>query len=88
MDCIQALAPELSAGDQVDRKVINDLIGITHLGRAWGIHPDGMLQRNRLITYEDTRTLETWLETISYSLMMVLDSDDPETWFSEYGGRP
>ena len=87
MDCLRALAPSLSEGDHVDRHVINDLIGIIHLGRAWAIHPDGMLQRNNLISEDDTRTIERWLETISYSFMTILDSEDPDSWFSDYEGR-
>ncbi|MDF1755233.1 MAG: hypothetical protein P1U89_20760 [Verrucomicrobiales bacterium] len=84
MACLRALAPEISQGGTIDREVVNDVVGILHLGRSWAIHPDGMLQRNNLISEADVARLEDWLDTISYSFMMVLDSDDPEEWFSQY----
>jgi hypothetical protein len=72
MAALATLAERLHAND-VPRAALSSLIGICHLGRAWGVHPDGMLRRNNLISPDDVTRLERWIETISYATMMVLD---------------
>jgi hypothetical protein len=72
MDCLVALAPELTT-EYVDRSTVSALWAICHLGRAWGIEAEGMLRRNDLIAKDDLQRLASWLDCISYATMMLLD---------------
>lgn len=76
VECVRALLPHLKNDAMLDRRLVNSLWGICHLARAWGLHPDGMLRRNDLITEEDQATLECWIEELSYDLMMTLDGGE------------
>jgi hypothetical protein len=76
--CVRALVPHLERDACLDRQVVSSLWGICHLARAWGLHPDGMLRRNDLISVEDQRRLEAWIEELSYDVMMILDGNEPE----------
>src|SRR5262249_10266673 len=79
MEALRVLAPELQPGATVDRDVVSAASGICHFARAWGVHQDGMLRRNGLITPEDVRRLEGWVDTISYAFATLLDGSDVET---------
>ncbi len=84
MAALRCIAPDLQ-GDLVDRSVLRDLWGICHMGRAWGVHPDGMLRRNQLITDADVARLEHWIECISYATFMLMEGPGDETEaLSEY----
>lgn len=89
--CSRMLSPEIERGETIPRSVVSCLWGICHLGRAWGVHPDGMLRRNHLISDEDVRRLHEWIEKISYAVMLILegmpatdrhelDYDPPPEW--------
>ena len=78
MEAIRILSDDLRDVEMVDREVISALWGICHLTRAWAIYPNGMLQSNKLISKEQIKKLETWIEVISYSTMMILDGCDDE----------
>lgn len=71
--CFDVVKGHLASAPEIDRNVISSLWGIVHFGRAWAIDPDGMLQRNNLITSEDAEELETWLNELSYDIAEVLD---------------
>ena len=83
MAALKVLAPQLE-GPLVDREVASALWGICHLGRAWGVEPDGMLRSNRLISDADIARLESWIECISYATMVLLDGGGIEEAFHEY----
>jgi hypothetical protein len=83
MESLRVLAPGLSSAT-VDREVVAALWVICHLARAWGIEPEGMLRRNRLISATDVETLASWVDTISYATMCLLDGAGEEEAFSEY----
>jgi hypothetical protein len=87
MASIRTLASDLQK-EALDREVIASIWSICDLGRAWGVYPDGMLRRNRLITDDDTRTLATWIETISSTTFWLLTSipgqDTIEHAFTDY----
>ncbi|OLT06040.1 hypothetical protein BJF90_19095 [Pseudonocardia sp. CNS-004] len=83
MTCLRALAGSLQ-GESVDQAVIGALWGICHLGRAWGVWPDGMLRRNNLITPDDATRLEEWIDQISYSTFYILDRGDVDDAFEHY----
>ena len=57
----------------LDRQIVHALWSITHLTRAWGLEPEGMLRSNRLISDDDIATLTTWVEAISYATWCLLD---------------
>jgi hypothetical protein len=82
MAALRTLAPTLQE-DAVARDVVAGLVGVCHLGRAWGVHPEGMLRLNGLIPDEDVARLEAWVWTISYATMCVLDGAIDEA-FHEY----
>lgn len=87
MHAIIALAQHLQQQNQVDKEVISALWAICELGRAWGVHPQGMLRRNNLITDEDVARLEQWIETISYAVLVLLDGGDLEIALGPYDQR-
>ncbi len=89
MYAMKVLEPLFSVHEfKIDRQIISAIWGICHLSREWGIHPDGMLRRNNLITSEDVSKLETWLGHISYTFYGLLDGLQEEAfeeYVSEYG---
>lgn len=87
MQAIKTLADELEAEGKIDKEIISALWGICHLGRAWGLHPDGMLRRNNLILQEQIQKLEGWIEDISYATMSLLDGSGIEVAFELYNER-
>lgn len=87
MEAIKTLSDELETEDKIDKEIISALWGICHLGRAWGLHPDGMLRRNNLITQEQIQVLKGWIENISYATMSLLDGSGIEVAFEPYNER-
>ncbi len=83
MTLIRALAGELGQ-DTLDRRVISCLFSICQLARAWAVEPEGMLQRNRLLSDEQTAQMERWLDMISYAVMVLLDRGGEEEAFWGY----
>ena len=83
ISCLRILSEGLCQ-EKVEQNVVSDIMGIIHLGRAWGIYENGMLKRNKLISEKDSRLLESWIEIISYTFMMILDTGDEEIAFEEY----
>ena len=73
--CVDVISDHLKTADFLDRSVINSLWGINHYARAWAIHPDGLLQRNNLISDDDRDTLSTWLDDLSERVAMMLDGE-------------
>lgn len=87
MASIRSLAHDLQK-PVLDREVIASIWSICDLGRAWGVYPGGMLRRNGLITDDDTKTLATWIETISSATFWLLtrtpSQDTVEHAFTDY----
>ena len=83
MAALRVLAPHLGA-PTLDREIVGALWNICHLARAWGVHPDGMLRRNDLISPADAERLDAWIEAISDVTAMLLDGADVETAFADY----
>ncbi|MBR6696210.1 MAG: hypothetical protein IKL70_07350 [Oscillospiraceae bacterium] len=81
MECLKALQDEFEQ-DKVDKYMVSDIVGITHLARVWA-SPDGMLGSNKLLTEEQTSKLNMWVDIIQESLMRLLD-DSPEEAFCSY----
>lgn len=78
----RVVAPEL-AGEFIDRQTIGALWGILWSVRNWALHPNGMLQRNNLITPEDTEWLSEWVAKMDYGLLLLLDGGLVEIVFDQ-----
>ncbi len=70
--------------DNVPREIMSSIFGICHLGRAWGVEPNGMLRSNNLISDEQVKLLEKWIWNISYITFCILDGCDEVTAFEMY----
>ena len=79
---IQAIAPELRTAKHIERELVDALWAICWFGRYWGLHPDGMLRRNNLISGEDQETLQAWLDQISSTVAWLLMGEDDETAYA------
>jgi hypothetical protein len=86
MEAIYTLAPQLQ-GQELDREIVSALWSICYLARLWALEPDGMLQRNGLITVEEVRRLEEWVNAIGWAVMMLLEGGDITAAFDLYPGR-
>lgn len=84
MEAIRALAPTLSNSKTCDTGVVSALWSICHLGRAWGLDSEGMLQRNGILNHEDTKRLQHWINNISYTCHCLFDGCDVDTAFEDY----
>ncbi|UNK21306.1 hypothetical protein MNQ98_17035 [Paenibacillus sp. N3/727] len=87
MQIIEVLAEEFEK-PQVSRVIFSCFWSICQLARSWAIYPDGMLQRNRLISKEQVGQMEEWLDMISYAVMVLLEGEgqlDEALWeYREY----
>lgn len=83
MEAIRVLAPSFQQ-PTVDQEVVCSIWTVCELARAWGIHPDGMLQRNHLIKTEDVKLLADWIGCISFATMILLDKGGLDVAFEEY----
>ncbi|CAK9015899.1 Uncharacterized protein SCF082_LOCUS12953, partial [Durusdinium trenchii] len=77
MEALLVVGERLHVAETVDRKLIESLWSTSSLMRCWGIHPDGMLQRNNLITPDDTKRLETWIEIFERTALGLLNGCPP-----------
>lgn len=79
MAAIVAVAPHLADERYLDREIVNALWSLCMMARNWGLHPNGMLQRNGLIGGQDVERLEGWVEAIEWAVYALLDraSDVP-----------
>ncbi len=84
MQAIIALAPNLQNDEVLDREIVCALWAICDLARAWGVHPNGMLRKNQLITLQDSARLEQWVNAISSAVFFLLDGADLETALDGY----
>lgn len=57
MEAIIALRPHLEGKQAWETRLVEGLWGLTTRARLWGLDPDGMLQRNRLLSDADTALL-------------------------------
>ena len=84
ISCIASLALYLKRSDCIDKNMVSDVAGILCLGRAWAVHEDGSLLRNNLITTHEARTIAAWLDCISYTWAILLDTQDKNLAFEPY----
>lgn len=84
MECLKVLNKEI-ASPAIDREIVSDIVGITHLARAWAA-PDGMLGQNNLLTTEQTGQLLLWVDIIEECFMYLLEEDEEDAFwaYNEY----
>lgn len=83
MAALVTLAPELERAT-LDREIVSALWSITHMARAWGLEPEGMLRRNGLISDKDVEMLSDWVDAISYATLSLLDGSGLEVALEPY----
>jgi len=76
--------PYLNSSECIDKNIVSDMSGILCLGKAWAVHNEGMLLRNKIISTNQAITIDGWLDCISYAWCMVLDSQDENMAFEPY----
>lgn len=86
MEAILTVGEQFHVADSVERKLIGSLWSTSRLMRLWGLHPHGMLQRNYLITAEDTQKLEKWVDSVEKTILGLLNGCPPyyQVIYAEY----
>lgn len=82
--CIRCLADEIRSEGPVDKRIVSSLWGICYSARVWGVEEGGMLSRNNLISDEQVRTLDDWVDAISYATMELLAGVDLDGALAPY----
>ena len=72
MMALWVLSPELQLGEVVDRQLMDALWRLQFITYNWGLRPGNMLQRNKLITPEDTEILAEWFRAIGEAVFNLL----------------
>lgn len=75
-DCIRT--------DPIDREVLDILLQLHHTADFTALDPDGMLQRNRLITAEDQRAMRNWLSALATIVGRLVAGAEVENAFDPY----
>lgn len=86
LEALFAVGQQLSAGNLVDRELTHSLWSMCRLARLWGIDPDpdGVLQRNKLISPSDTTLLRRWIDVIEYGALHMLNGRPPYLEVNSY----
>ena len=87
MRAIIALKPHLSESRTWERRLVEGLWGLTTTARLWGLDPNGMLQRNHLLSAEDTNRLLLWVHCIEMAVSRLLRDGDPADALAYYRGE-
>ena len=87
MEAIIALRPHLGAGQAWEQRLVEGLWGLTTRARLWGLDPDGMLQRNRLLSAAETATLLRWVRNIEWAVTRLFRQGDPQEILNDYLGK-
>src|SRR5262245_13328793 len=86
LGAIIALAPHLAGRQVLERRLVSGLWELVHRTRRWGLDPQGMIQRNRLLSAADTERLWLWvicLEMAIYRLLRGIDPGEALTYYRE-----
>jgi hypothetical protein len=87
MEAVIALRPHLAGQAVWERRLVEGLWGLTTTARLWGLDPDGMLQRNRLLSADDTARLQRWVRCIEMAVLKLLRGGDPAEALAYYRGE-
>ena len=87
MRAIIALTPHLSGAKVWELRLVYGLWELTKTARLWGLDPNGMLQRNRLLSEEDTKRLLLWVHCIEMAVSRLMRNGDPAEAMAYYRGE-
>ncbi|HVS71710.1 MAG TPA: hypothetical protein VHQ47_10690 [Phycisphaerae bacterium] len=85
MQAIIALKPHLSGAKVWELRLIYGLWELTTRARLWGLDPNGMLQRDRLLSEQDTERLLLWVHCIEMAVSRLMRNGDPADALAYYG---
>ncbi len=88
MELLKVIKNELIESN-INRDVMSAFWGICHYGRVWGLETEGMLQRNKLLSEEQTELLSEWISCISYTVTCLIEGNEEEAFleYTEYCER-
>jgi hypothetical protein len=84
---IIALKPHLAESKTWEHRLVAGLWGLTTTARLEGLDPDGLLQRNKLLSAEDTKRLLLWVRCIEMAVSKLLRDGDPADALAYYRGE-
>jgi hypothetical protein len=84
MEALFTIAETSHRSREVDRQLMHALWMICSTARDWGLHPQGMLQRNRLMSQADTKRLERWVDAIETTVLAFLGGHPPHYHLQRY----
>lgn len=87
MEAIISLKPHVAGAEVWDLRLVYALWELTTTARLWGLDPGGMLQRNRLLSAEDTRRLLLWVQCIEMAVARLLRGGEPAEALAYYRGE-
>jgi hypothetical protein len=77
MEALLTVGEQMYREPQIDRDLMHTIWSLCSYARLWGLHPDGMLQRNNLITDADARRLERWVDAVEQTALHLLQGSPP-----------
>src|SRR4051812_37093723 len=84
MEALFTVGETLYRSQQVDRELVHAIWALCNTARGYGLHPQGMLQRNKLISQADTKRFERWIDAIETPPLPVLGGHPPHSRLSRY----
>jgi hypothetical protein len=84
---IIALEPHLKGTTQWERQLVASLWGLVTRARLWGLDTDSMLQRNRLLSEDESRQLLRWVRCIEMAVSRLLRGGNPADALAYYRGE-
>lgn len=84
MEALLVVGSRLHSAATVDRELIESLWSTCSLMRRNGLHPEGNLQSNNLITADDTKRLKAWINTFESSALELLRGYPPHVVIIKY----
>jgi hypothetical protein len=84
MEALLTVGDRLHRELQIDRELVTTIWSLCYYPRIWGLQPDGMLQRNNLITRDDIARLELWVDTIEETAHALLNGQPPHVAVYNY----
>jgi len=77
MEALLIVGERIHRDSQIDRDLISTVWSMCWYARIWGLNPDGMLQRNSLITANDITRLELSIGTVEQTALSLLEGQPP-----------
>jgi hypothetical protein len=84
MEALFVVGEEISCSPQIDCDLVESLWSMCTSARCWGVRPDGILQRDKLITAAETIRLAQWVGTVESTAQGLLRGCPPHYWVHKY----